>query len=56
MEHEHEGRDLKWNFADETLVNLHLLWKRPVHVETTKEGKKVRLSYDGKENTIQELG
>jgi len=56
MEHEHEGRDLKWNFAEETLTNLHLLWKRPVHVETIKEGKKVRLSYDGKESNIKELG
>jgi stage V sporulation protein R len=56
MEHAHEGRDLKWNFAEETLTNLHLLWKRPVHVETTKEGKKVRLSYDGKETNIKELG
>jgi stage V sporulation protein R len=56
MEHEHEGRDLKWNFAEETLTNLHLLWMRPVHVETTKEGKKVRLSFDGKESNIKELG
>jgi stage V sporulation protein R len=56
MEHEYEGRDLKWNFAEETLTNLHLLWRRPVHVETTKEGKKVRLSFDGKESNIRELG
>jgi len=55
MAHHHEGRDLKWNFADETLVNLQRLWKRPVHVETIKEGKRVRLSFDGKENTITEL-
>jgi len=55
MAHHHEGRDLKWNFADETLVNLQRLWKRPVHVETIKEGKRVRLSFDGKENKITEL-
>jgi stage V sporulation protein R len=55
MKHEHEGRDLKWNFAEETLTNLHLLWKRPVHVETIKEGKKMRLSFDGKESNIKEL-
>ncbi len=55
LEHQYEGRDLKWNFAEETLTNLHLLWKRPVHVETIKEGKRVRLSHDGKENTIKEL-
>jgi len=55
MIHEHEGKDLKWNFAEETLVNLHRLWKRPVHIETTKEGKRVRLSFDGKENQIKDL-
>jgi len=55
MAHHHEGRDLKWIFADETLVNLQRLWKRPVHLETKREGKRVRLSFDGKENEIKEL-
>lgn len=53
--HHHEGNDLKWNFADETLLNLQRLWKRPVHVETKKEGKKVRLSFDGKEHKSKDL-
>jgi len=55
MAHHHEGMDLKWNFADETLVNLQSLWKRPVHVDTIKKGKKVRVSFDGKEHKITEV-
>jgi stage V sporulation protein R len=53
--HHHEGRDLKWNFADDTLLNLHRLWQRPVHVETKRDGKKVRLSFDGKEHKSKDL-
>jgi len=48
--HQHEGRDLRWDFSRDTLANLHRIWKRPVHVETLKEGKRVRLTYDGKEH------
>lgn len=53
--HHHEERDLKWNFAQDTLANLHRLWRRPVHLETKKEGKGIRLSFDGKEHRILDL-
>ena len=53
--HEHEGRDLKVDFSRDTLVNVHRLWKRPVHVETVKEGKKVRLTFDGREHREKSL-
>jgi stage V sporulation protein R len=49
LRHQHEGTDLKWDFAQETLVNLHRLWKRPVHVETIRDDKNIRLSFDGNE-------
>jgi stage V sporulation protein R len=55
LSHQHEGRDLKWDFAKDTLVNLHRLWKRPVHVETIREGKKIRLSFDGREHQEKAL-
>jgi stage V sporulation protein R len=55
LAHHHEGRDLKWNFSKDTLVNLHHLWKRPVHIETKREEKRIRLSYDGKEHQEQIL-
>ncbi len=53
--HQHEGRNLKWDFAKDTLANLHRLWKRPVHVETTREGEKIRLSFDGREHQEKSL-
>jgi len=53
--HQHEGQDLKWDFAKDTLANLHRLWKRPVHVETVQEGKKIRLSFDGREQQEKSL-
>ena len=55
LAHHHEGRDLKWNFAKDTLVNLHHLWKRPVHIETQQEENRIRLSFDGKEHREQIL-
>jgi stage V sporulation protein R len=53
--HQHEGRNLKWDFAKDTLANLHRLWKRPIPVETTREGKKIRLSFDGREHQEKSL-
>jgi stage V sporulation protein R len=55
LHHRHEGRDLKWDFSRDTLVNLQRLWKRPVHVETQKEGKEVLLTYDGAEHREKSL-
>jgi stage V sporulation protein R len=48
LQHLHEGRDLRVDFAKETLTGLYRLWKRPVHLDTQREGKKERLTYDGK--------
>lgn len=53
--HQHEGRDLKLDFSRDTLVNVYRLWKRPVHVETVKEGKKARLTFDGREHREKSL-
>ncbi|MDI7266645.1 MAG: SpoVR family protein [Myxococcota bacterium] len=49
LEHRHDGLDLDQRWADETLGNLALLWRRPVHVLTQREGANVRISHDGKE-------
>lgn len=45
--HQHEGRDLKWDFARETLTNLYRIWKRPVQIETKREGKAIQIRFDG---------
>jgi stage V sporulation protein R len=46
----HEGQDLKWDFAKDTLTNVHRLWKRPVFLDTQREGQRVRLGFDGREH------
>jgi stage V sporulation protein R len=51
--HRHEGFDLDVPFAQETLRALYTFWKRPVHIETTVEDKKVLWSYDGTGNNVQ---
>lgn len=47
LKHLHEGVDLRPDYAKETLKNLFLIWKRPVHVDTIVEGVPKMLSYDG---------
>ena len=47
LAHRHDGQDLKSDHARETLVGLHALWKRPVHLVTRHDGKGIILSYDG---------
>jgi stage V sporulation protein R len=49
LKHCHEGDDLDLEYADKTLKYVHQLWSRPVHLETTIEGKKTVLSYEGQQ-------
>jgi stage V sporulation protein R len=55
LAHQWEGQELKWDYAQETLVNLHRLWKRPVHVKTLRSDKEVILSFDGKEHQSTDI-
>ena len=54
--HQHNGVDLKLDYAEATLQNIHKLWTRPVHLETRYEEKRVLLSFDGTEHTKLILG
>ncbi len=47
LTHRHEGMDLKLDYAEQTLMNLFKLWKRPVSIETILDEKKTILYYDG---------
>ena len=47
LRHRHDGVDLKYDYARETLRNLLLLWKRPVNLETHIEGTLRILRHDG---------
>ena len=47
--HRHEGIDLKFDYANDTMRNLHKIWTRPVHLETTIDEIPYLLSFDGDE-------
>ena len=46
--HHHDGVDLRVDYAQETLKNLFLIWKRPVAIESKDEGQEKIYYYDGK--------
>ena len=52
--HQHEGIELKQDYAQDTLVNLHRLWRRPVHIETIIDEKPSILSFDGSSHEVRE--
>ncbi len=54
--HEHFGTDLKLDHAQDTLRHLQRLWTRPIHLETTVDGRTTLLSFDGADHTIRPLG
>ena len=54
--HRWEAVDLREDFARATLQSLHRLWTRPVHIQTAIEGKLIRWTYDGKEESTEDLG
>jgi stage V sporulation protein R len=56
LRHQHEGVDLKLNYAHDTLTNLHYIWSRPVHLETIVDGKPSVISFDGNEHSVKPIG
>ena len=55
LKHQHDGVDLRPDYADLTLRNLQKLWGRPVHLETVLEEKPCHLSFDGREYSKKDL-
>jgi stage V sporulation protein R len=51
LRHEHQGVDLRTDWARETLKALVRVWKRPVSCATIVEGKPTLLRFDGREHT-----
>lgn len=51
LKHRHEGLDLEFEKAGETLRNIFFLWSRPVHLLTKYNSQIKILSFDGKELT-----
>ncbi len=55
LKHEHEGVDLKVDWAQDTLANVYGIWTRPVHLATVVEGKPMLYSYDGSRHTEKKM-
>ena len=53
LEHQFAGVELEAGYARDTLANLHTLWKRPVHIETTLEDVRTTLSFDGTNHSTE---
>lgn len=49
LSHQHEGVDLEYEKAVETLKNIQKLWQRPVHILTKYNSQPKILGFDGKE-------
>lgn len=46
LKQQHEGVDLRIDYAKETLKNLYAVWKKPVYLETLVEGIPKLFSFD----------
>jgi stage V sporulation protein R len=55
LRHQHNGVDLKNDFAMECIKNLFKIWTRPVHLESIVEETPRRLSFDGKTHEIEKI-
>ena len=53
--HRHVGVDLRWDWAKEVLEDMVRLWRRPVRLESLRDGKPVRLGYDGESCSEESL-
>ena len=55
LRHEHEGIDLKLDWALDTLEKVYDVWRRPVHLETVVQEALKRFSFDGTEQSEESL-
>ncbi len=56
LAHQHEGVDLRHDWARDVLSNLVRIWRRPVRIDTVMAGKSVHLRYDGRDHAILSQG
>jgi stage V sporulation protein R len=55
LNHEHQGIDLRIDWAREVLRALEVVWRRPVEIHTLVEKKPTLMRYDGKEHVQRPL-
>jgi stage V sporulation protein R len=56
LRHEHNGVDLRLDWASDVLAHIQVIWNRPVHLHTISDSKPTMLSYDGSEHTTKPFG
>jgi stage V sporulation protein R len=56
LRHEHNGIDLRLDYANETMRCVESMWGRPVHVQTVVEGRPTLMTFDGTDHTTTTLG
>jgi stage V sporulation protein R len=54
--HRHDLQDLRPDWATATLNHIQSMWRRPVHLETCVEDKRIRYTCDGRDTTTHALG
>jgi stage V sporulation protein R len=55
LKHDHQGMDLRADYAREVMKSLVRVWKRPVNLLTIVEGKQVMIRYDGREHSTRHM-
>lgn len=55
VRHDHQGLDLKADYARECMKSLVRVWKRPVNLLTVVEGKQVMIRFDGREHSTRHM-
>ena len=55
LRHHFEGQEMDLPYAEKTLEYVQHIWGRPVHLETTFEGKRIRFTYTGDKHARQVL-
>lgn len=55
LQHRHSGKDLKMDFASETIKNLYKVWNRPVHLSTVVEDEEKLISFDGNQAIVEKV-
>jgi len=50
LHHHFEGQELDITYAEKTLEHIYQIWSRPVHLETIRDDKSIRLSYNGEKH------
>jgi len=48
LKHKYEGTELDLKYAKKTIEHVHMLWGRPVHLETVVDGEPHVMHCDGK--------